>query len=1170
MAERWTAEQHAAIRETRHLLLAANAGTGKTSTVIGKILWRLGLCVGEAEDGPILPCAEPCDLGQIAAITFTEKAAGDLRRKLAAALAEQGVGPGEMDRAFVGTIHSFCGEILRQHALRLDIDPSFRVMDAREASLRLGDLVRDTVLESLQASEPDVRELLKDAPLDPYGPYGPSVTELVRRAIDDLRWHSDRFPSWSVDAGSAAGGDRELDPELLESLAATATGSGMDSAGEAGVSESESRHLRHTVAIYRLAYRVLGRWLSLLERENRRDFDSLILDVRRLLSHERSASALDALRRKYRLLIVDEFQDTDRAQRDIALAIAGLEGHTPRPGDGARLFLVGDPKQSIYGFRNADVRVWNEVEQRLRASGAVLRLSRNFRSDPLIIRVVNDSCGPAFAAAGAALEEMDATAVVRYDPLDPGIEARPGSGVDWLAPPSELNKADRTARGAALLAGRIARLLRDPPGAPLRTADERGARLEPGDIAVLAARAATLAPVEAALRERGIPTFNASSRGLAERREVLDAINALRLADNPRDDLRAFAWLRSPFVGLRDEVIARIRLDRFVSGRSLLERARAWLDGIERGEIVEFEAPEHPLISPTERFALRRGLAAISEVRLLVGRAEPGELLETMMSRTSYRLHLRLGPEWREAEANLDRLQMILGRFRFLTLADFLDAWDRSAADHRSDLETAILPAGADGAVFLSTIHGAKGLEWPVVALAGAEDGARTGGPGRWEGWLDRDLGPILLPPSSERGPRTRHAARKRVLEEASESVRLMYVALTRARQRLLIAAPCEEPGGHAAWLAKALFAGESEPQTSASDSTGIPYAPPSSPPRVPESDDPGTGTGRQLDAFGLNEPPADESGQLNLLNAANHGPDSRPAGKGAETPGPDRISIWRQLDPVQTEFAAGSLRLDWLACPTDGDGHSDVPEIPRTAAVLRSATQLALETRDPEAWRLKYVHGIAPADSFADVGGGAVRAPLSEGADTGGALEGTLRGSIVHGVLQRAGGDPEEIEELLDDLLEQEIVGIDEEQIAPPGRPHLWRAREQLRSEIERLLASDTWKEWVSGLHYRELPFVHFAGPSDWRQGRIDLFVPARPRPSADRASPLIVDFKTDRIAGEVVGQAAERHRPQAQLYREAVDAILRAPRSAAGGGTTDWTRVILHFTHPGRQVEL
>mgnify|MGYP001557687074 FL=1 len=285
MAESWTAEQHAAIVETRHLLLAANAGTGKTATVVGKILWRLGLPVREARDGPVSPCREPCDLGRIAAITFTEKAAQDLRRKLREALSEAGVGPGELDRAFVGTIHGFCGEILRQHALRLDIDPSFGVMDAREASLRLGELLRETVLDAVEAGDRDVIELLKDAPLDRYDPQGASVTDFVRGAMRDLRWHRARYETWFQEPSGQEPLDRELDLPLLKALVPEGAS---DSPARAA---AEERYLGHTAAVYRLGYRALGRWLSLLERENRRDFDSLVLDVRRLLTHERFGPA---------------------------------------------------------------------------------------------------------------------------------------------------------------------------------------------------------------------------------------------------------------------------------------------------------------------------------------------------------------------------------------------------------------------------------------------------------------------------------------------------------------------------------------------------------------------------------------------------------------------------------------------------------------------------------------------------------------------------------------------------------------------------------------------------------------------------------------------------------------------------------------------------------------
>ncbi|MCL7979058.1 MAG: UvrD-helicase domain-containing protein [marine benthic group bacterium] len=1154
MSELWTAEQHAAIRESRHLLLAANAGTGKTSTVVGKILWSLGFDVGDAEDGPIARCAEPCDLSQVAAITFTEKAARDLRRKLSEALEANGIARGGIDRAFVGTIHGFCGDILRQHALRLDIDPSFRVMDAREASLRLGELTRETILEALESGERDVIELLKDAPLDRYGEFGPSVTGLVRRSLHEIRWNRENFDRWlrePDDTGAdRTAGDLWLDPARFGTP-------GQPEAGpDPGDEEAEARHLSHLVAVYRLAYRVLGRWLTLLERENRRDFDSLILDVRRLLTHERFGSALEEVRRRFRLLIVDEFQDTDRAQRDIAFAIGGLIGPPPAPGEETRLFLVGDPKQSIYGFRNADVRVWNEVENRFRQAGAVLRLGRNFRSDPVLVRLVNEACTPAFGAAGSALEFIDPGAVIRYDPLDPGREPKRGAGVDWLATPSDLNKAERKAFGAALLAGRIERLLDRRSSASSRSPSEAEAVARADEIAVLAARADTLSAVEEALHERGIPTYNASSRGLAQRQEVLDAINALRLADNPLDDVRAFAFLRSPFVGLRDEVIARIQLDRSVEGRGLLERAAAWLAGLGRGDVEPFDAPEHQLIGPTERFALRRGLETISEVCTLVGRAAPAELLDTLLERTSYRLHLRLRPGAREAVANLDRLRILLDQFQFLSLADFLRAWDQAAADGRTDLETAVPPAAAEGAVFLSTIHGAKGLEWPIVAIAGAEDGFRTATPGRWEGWLDSQLGPVLLPPSKERGPRSQHAVERRVLGENAESMRLLYVALTRARDRLLVVAPIEEPGGHAEWVAQALFKPaelhdmatlQAEPRDESSSST-----------RAPETDDPSTRTGRQLDAFGLNEPPADEVGQLNLLSAENYrrGLEESRHDDGADPATP--VRVWRSVDPIQPEFAEVPLTLEWLSLPTQGELPAAVlPSAVVTAARLRSATELSLASRDPDGWRLRYRHGVVPVDSFdaKPVRGGG-------GGDSAarGGLPGRVRGSLVHEVLER-------IEDDLEDLLEEVIEGIGEEGAGSPGGVRRLGVRERLRSEIENVLASDAWREWVSSEHYREISFVHFAGPDDWRQGRIDLFVPPRPGDPGVATGPLIVDFKTDRVGEEGTDPLADRYRTQARVYREAIDAILGGS-FGSGAGPAETTRVILYFTETGDKV--
>ena len=1177
MAEIWTAEQHATITEIRHLLLAANAGTGKTATVVGKILWRLGLPVPEASDGPVSPCEDPCDLGRIAAITFTEKAAQDLRRKLREALSKAGVGPGELDRAFVGTIHGFCGEILRQHALRLDIDPSFGVMDAREASLRLGELVRETALDAVEAGERDIIELLKDAPLDRYDPQGASVTDFVRGAMRDLRWHRSRYEDWFEAPSGPEPLDRELDLPLLKSLLPEG---GSDAPARAA---AEERYLQYTAAVYRLGYRSLGRWLSLLERENRRDFDSLVLDVRRLLTHERFGPALDALRSRFRLLVVDEFQDTDTAQRDIVFAIGGLTPKSrPELQPQTQLFLVGDPKQSIYAFRGADVRVWNRVEERFRDVGAVRRLGWNFRCDPSLVDLVNRSCEPAFSASGTALAEADASAVVSYDSLDPAVEAWSGAGVDWLAVDGGGTSADRLRGGASLIAARIDALLKPASEYRVRGSDGRERPVRPDDIAVLGMRRKTLAAVERALRDRGVPTYNAASRGLAERQEVLDAVTALRLADNPRDDLHAFAFFRSPFVGLRDEVIARIRLDPTLPSGSLVHRATAWLDALDAGNVAPFEAPENSWIEPTERFALGRGLRALREAHELVGRADPAEVLETLLARTAYRIHLRFRDGCDESLANLERLKAVLGEYRALSLADFLAQWDRASGDREADLAVAPVSAGVAGSVLLTTIHSAKGLEWPIVVLAGAEDGGARPTLARWTGWTDRELGPVLLPRSAERGARSTRAADKRRLEEEAEATRLMYVALTRARDRLMIVAPTDASKGHAGWIGKALFAeresavGDEGTADSAQSDSRVPGRGPAA-----ESDDPSTGTGRQLDAFGLHEPAEDDQGQLNLLNPVNHGPkleqESGPPGGLLDA----AATVWHVVEPIQQEFAPAPVCLDWLAGIRQAAEPKAIEPLSKSASGhLRSATELDLEQREPEAWLRRYVHGVLSASRFA--GESERGRTTGTGVAAEEAIPGRVRGLIVHDVLEQSGadGDPDgprldeaktadsefELDEL-DRLLDQAIGGLrEEDSTLLVGRTEAGELN-RLREEIHRVLSSEAWRDWTAGEHYLELPFVHLAGPGDWRQGRIDLFVPRPPPSESGHADVRIVDFKTDRVQEGGVEAAAQRYATQTRVYREAIEAILGASNGVLPGGGT--VRVVLHFTGPDLQVE-
>ncbi|HEX9641591.1 MAG TPA: UvrD-helicase domain-containing protein, partial [Candidatus Krumholzibacteria bacterium] len=199
----WTPEQVAAITAAKNTLLVANAGTGKTTTVIGKVLWQLGLDTGSTRRNgePIPACPDPCELSEIAAITFTEKGAYDLKKKLREAIEASERGEElrwHIDAAYIGTIHGFCGALLRENALRFGIEPTFRVLDENEAIAEQERLVRDVVLQSLEAGEEPTDELLQDMKLRGYQ-RASGVIDYVRKAMRDLRWHGQRYESWTRD-----------------------------------------------------------------------------------------------------------------------------------------------------------------------------------------------------------------------------------------------------------------------------------------------------------------------------------------------------------------------------------------------------------------------------------------------------------------------------------------------------------------------------------------------------------------------------------------------------------------------------------------------------------------------------------------------------------------------------------------------------------------------------------------------------------------------------------------------------------------------------------------------------------------------------------------------------------------------------------------------------------
>ena len=651
--QRCTDEQAAAIVTNGHTLLEANAGTGKTTTVVWKVLWHLGLANLVREDGtPLPPCPDErrLTLDRIAAITFTEKAAYDLKRKLRREIAR--AAPHllwEIDRAALGTIHSFSGELLREHALRFGIDPGFGVLDERESRLELEEIAREVFHRGLNEGDGSAARLLTEFSLDGFQ-YQNGVFGHVADVVRDFRWHRERYRDW-MEQG-------RLHRDLLERVAGCWDG-------------KDDPSLETAQALLDVARRTLEEWEEYLERENVRDFDALILDCRdRLLSPE-GAHALTGIRERFGLFIIDEFQDTDGAQRDIAFAIAGIGMDGPaapagRAGRaGPQLFMVGDPKQSIYRFRGADIAVWNAVSEQV---GTPLTLSRNFRSDPLIVDYVNRACRSTMTETGKAVDQSVPESRVEYRDLVAGRRAAGTAGMEWLDVSGKAE--ERRDLEAEMVAARIRDMVVDRARGDLEgiriTDPDTGLPrdCEYRDVAILVRARTGVECYSQALARYGVPFYLAGDAGLTGQLEILDLLNLLQLLVNPQDDLAALAWLRSPFVGLRDETLARIRLRN--SRRPLLWQAA---DFAESGEW--FPAPEHPDIAALEASALRDGIRLIRHLIALRSRVPLDQLAREALEGSGYPLHLLLLPRPEPRLANLQRFLRVLADYRTHTVGKF-------------------------------------------------------------------------------------------------------------------------------------------------------------------------------------------------------------------------------------------------------------------------------------------------------------------------------------------------------------------------------------------------------------------------------------------------------------------------------------------------------------------
>ncbi len=742
-----TGEQEQAVARRRgSLLLAAGAGSGKTSVLVERF-------VRAVREDDVAP-------GRILAITFTERAAGELRERVRARLLEldEREAAREAEAANVCTFHSFCARLLRVHPLQAGVEPGFEILEEGFAD-RLRTLAfSDALADFLDGERPERVDLVAAYGADP-------LRVMVLGAYAHLRSQGQSEPRLPV----VAGDDRAA-------RACALIGALLVGFGEA---YTRRKHARGAL-----------------------DFDDLELDARGVL--EQRVDVRAAWAERFELLMVDEFQDSNPRQLEVLAAL-----------DRDNLFTVGDQLQSIYSFRHADVSLFRERHTRLAERGASLALTRNFRSRPAILtaveRIFARRMGARFAPlqAGRVVAGAGSRAIerprphtqtdrrVRDDAVGEAIvELLLTDKRGWESAPADdvlegLPDATRWRQAEArLLGARVAELV-------------ASGQARAGEIVVLLRALGDLPVYESALRRHGLRTL-AGVGDFWGHQQVGDLLAWLRTLANPLDELALYSTLASPLVGVSSDglaLIARVAHEGSGGVWQTMHDHAAQLDGLlsdtDRERVRVFR----------ELFVAERASAALHPI---------SDLLRRAVMATGYEAHV-LSLSWGERRlANVHKLVRLARNFEAREGRDLRGFLEHVA--HVQDGREADAPVGDDelDAIRLMSIHAAKGLEFPVVCVAdlGREPNLRVGdllvdGADGRVGLRLRELGDPQ--PSSALDYEQLCEQRRDAQQE--EEDRVLYVACTRAEDRLLLSGavaferwPASKPGvAPIAWLVPAL-----------------------------------------------------------------------------------------------------------------------------------------------------------------------------------------------------------------------------------------------------------------------------------------------------------------------------------------------------------------------------
>ena len=782
------------------VLISAGAGTGKTRVLTERFVRAV---LPDGADG-----WTPAAVDELLTITFTEKAAGELVERIRSSLRSAGLPQEarELDGAWISTIHGFCARILRRHALEAGLDPGFAVADETDAR-EMREEAFEEAARSLHSSSEGVRELFAlygfqpvwDAVariarmLDTYGltaadiasEPAPDIDGLVAEALD---FFGDAHGLLEQHACDIKGAANHTDAcrtllDTLEDLDVAAMTPGkvaehlwraLDGYSARGGSAAPIRDVCEEVkavrarllaeavtvmtgpaicALSTLTTEYLGTLSALKEQRGVLDFADLQLHAASLF--ERRRDLRDRYRSAFRLVMVDEFQDTDELQLRVVRSVTG-----------GNLCTVGDERQSIYRFRGADLDVYRRHREEMSRAGArPVELVENYRSHPDVIGFVNTVFShPGFF--GDDLLHLDAC---RAEPEPPFVGSTAARIAIDLVHAEGRSKATPRQAEAEALAQRFSQL--------------RDAGVSPGDLVVLVRRYASADSIAAALRSRGFPVLVVGGRRFLDLPEVTMVRSLCGVIANPRDDSALASLLLSPMSAVSDDGLWLLR-----NSQRSREAGRHLWDGLGVAEDIL------PGADAAAAVVLRR---VIERARDRGGGMPLAEVLARAVEDSGADLALLAsGDEGLQSFANVRRFIRKADEFErsggagASAFAAHIDAEERFGGQEAA---SAISDDGSP-AVRIMSVHASKGLEFPVVALpllgdlAPGDAGVLRAG--AREGHLDIAL---ALPSSyggsseSRRSLLFEQMRAREAAAQAEEAKRLFYVACTRAREVLLL-----------------------------------------------------------------------------------------------------------------------------------------------------------------------------------------------------------------------------------------------------------------------------------------------------------------------------------------------------------------------------------------------